>query len=228
LKNKTVLLLGATGLVGGECLKYLQKKDCYHQILILTRRPVPEQLKGPKVREYIIDFNRPETYQEYIQTDHVICAMGTTIKKAGSKENFYRTDFTYPYEISRIAHENGAEHFLLISAMGADPGSLIFYNQVKGKLENAVQKIGYRSISIFRPSLLLGDREEFRPGEEIGKFFGKFVSFALPDRYKPVHAGDVAGAVVRAAEDNQAGIRIIESDEIRRILQKQESAASST
>lgn len=142
--------------------------------------------------------------------------MGTTIKKAGSQENFYKVDFTYPFQIGKIALQNGAEHLLLVSSSGADAKSRIFYSRVKGELDEAVSKLGYQCVSIFRPSLLLGDRKEFRLGEEIAKFFSRFINFALPDRYKPVHARAVAGAIIRVAKENKPGIRIIESVEMQR------------
>jgi len=215
MKHKTVLLLGATGLVGGECLRRILEGNLCDQIVILTRRPLPDTLRDPRIMEHVIDFDQPESYRHLIKGDHLICAMGTTIKKAGTKENFSKVDFTYPHRIASIARENGAGHFLLVSANGANPNSLIFYNRVKGALETAVQNLGYRSVSIFRPSLLLGDRAEFRAGEKVGASIAKFVSFAIPERYKPVHAGAVAVAIVRAAQENRPGVRFVESDEMR-------------
>jgi uncharacterized protein YbjT (DUF2867 family) len=152
-----------------------------------------------------------------MKADHVICALGTTIKKARTKENFYRVDFTYSYETARMASEQGAEHYLLVSAMGADSGSSIFYNRVKGELEQAVQKLPYRSVSIFRPSLILGQRHERRITEQASKVIAEIFSFAIPDRYKPVQATDIARTILEISGQDRAGIRIIESDEITRI-----------
>lgn len=214
---QSVLLLGATGLVGGECLKLLCADDSWQRVITLTRRPLPAEAQHPKVENHAIDFDRAGNYRELISAGRVICALGTTIKKAGSQENFYKVDFTYAYELARIARENGAEHFLLVSSSGADARSRIFYSRVKGELEEALKTLGYPALSIFRPSLLLGDRRETRPGEDIAKFMSGLFGFAMPARYKPVHARSVAAAIVQVARENRPGIRILESDEIRRI-----------
>ncbi|MDM8524382.1 NAD-dependent epimerase/dehydratase family protein [Desulfococcaceae bacterium HSG8] len=212
MEKKSVLLLGATGLVGSECLKLLLSGDIYDRILILARRPLPDTWDDPRIEQHVIDFDRPDSYQKFVRTDHVICALGTTIGKAGTKENFYRVDFTYSYRIAAMARENGAEHFLLVSSVGANPASPVFYSRVKGELETAIQNLEYRNVTIFRPSLLMGERAEFRMGEEIGKIFSKLIPFALPGKYRPVHAAAVAAAIMRAAGEEQPGVRIITSD----------------
>ena len=219
MNNKSVLLLGASGLVGGECLKLLIQGSPYEKITVLTRSPLTTDIKDSKVHHHIIDFDRLGEYRHLMKADHVICALGTTIKKAKTKENFYRVDFTYSHEIARMAFEQGAEHYLLVSSMGADSHSSIFYNRVKGELEQAVQKLPYRSVSIFRPSLILGHRHERRLSEQASKIMAEIFSFAIPERYKPVHAADIARAVLKIAGQDQdrAGIRIIESNEITRI-----------
>lgn len=214
---QSVLLLGATGLVGGECLKLLCTDDFWQRVIVLTRHPLPREAQHPKVENRVIDFDRVEEYRELISARQVICALGTTIKKAGSQENFYKVDFTYAYELAHIARENGAEHLLLVSSSGADPRSRIFYSRVKGELEEAVKTLGYPALSIFRPSLLLGERRESRPGEDIAKFLSGLFGFAIPARYKPVHARSVAAAIVRVARENRPGVRILESEQIRRI-----------
>jgi len=116
-----------------------------------------------------------------------------------------------------MASEQGSEHYLLVSAMGADPGSSIFYNRVKGELEQAVQKLPYRSVSIFRPSLILGQRHERRLTEQVSKIISGIFSFAIPERYKPVQAVDIARAILKIAGQDLVGIRMIESNEITRI-----------
>jgi uncharacterized protein YbjT (DUF2867 family) len=215
--DTTILLLGASGLVGGECLKLLIYGGPYKKITVLTRSPLTTDIQDSRVHHHIIDFDRLGEYRHLMQADHVICALGTTIKKAGTKENFHRVDFTYSYEIARMASEQGAEHYLLVSSMGADSGSSIFYNRIKGELEQAVQKLSYRSVSIFRPSLILGQRHERRLAEKVSKIIAEIFSFAIPERYKPVQAVDIARAILKIAGQDLAGIRIIESDEITRI-----------
>jgi len=218
-KGKSLLLLGATGLIGGECLQYLRDDDYYSHVIILTRKILPEMVVTAKMKQHLVDFDRIEQYRELIRADDVICALGSTRSKAGSKENFYRIDFEYPYELAKIAIKNGAGHFLLVSALGADPRSPFFYNRVKGKLENAVIDLGYGRISIFHPSLLLGKRKEYRPGEVLMKAIFGFFSFVIPVKYRPIKARTVAAAILQAARRDLAGIHIFESGAIRRLGQ---------
>jgi uncharacterized protein YbjT (DUF2867 family) len=217
MNKKSILLLGASGLVGGECLKLLTHDGPYEKIIVLMRSPLTTDIQDSRVEHHSIDFDRLGEYRHFMKADHVICALGTTIKKAGTKENFYRVDFTYSYEIAKMASEQGSKHCLLVSSMGADPGSSIFYNRVKGELEQVVQKLPYRSVSIFRPSLILGQRHERRLTEQASKIIAEIFSFAIPERYKPLQAMDIARAILKIAGQDLAGIRIIESDEITRI-----------
>ena len=220
MNNKTVLLIGATGLVGGECLKLLLQEYLYNKITVLTRSPLMPFVQDERVDHHLIDFDHLSSYRHLMKVDHVISALGTTIKKAKTKENFYRVDFTYTYGIARLAAEEGAGHHFLVSALGADPESSIFYNRVKGEVERAVQHLPYRSINIFRPSLILGTRRERRATEELSKILAGIFSFAIPARYKPVPAPDIARAIMHIAGGNPAGVRIIESDEITMIAKK--------
>lgn len=217
MNQKSVLLLGATGLVGGECLKLLCQDEYWSRIVVLTRRPLPEQLQHPKIEAHRIDFDKPESYREFLAVNQVISALGTTIKKAGSQENFYRVDFTYPYQIAKAAQEKGADHLLLVSSSGANAKSRIFYSRVKGELDEAVAQLGYDRVSIFRPSLLLGERDESRAGEDIAKIFSKYLSFLIPLKYRPIEARAVVGAIATVAKGGGEGLRIYESDEIRKI-----------
>jgi uncharacterized protein YbjT (DUF2867 family) len=215
--RKSVLLLGATGLVGGECLKLLLREGTYEHITILTRSPLATPVQDARLSHHIVDFNRLDEYRHLMRADHVICALGTTIKQAKTKDNFYRVDFTYAYEIARASSEQGAEHYLLVSSIGADPGSLVYYSQVKGKLEEAVRNIPWRSVSIFRPSLIVGERRVVRFKEEASRRLAGLFAFVIPQKYRPVHASDIATAILRVAIENRAGVRVIESDEITRI-----------
>lgn len=205
--NRTVLLLGATGLVGRECLALLLGDSAVGRVVTITRRPIPET--STKLVSHVIDMDRMSD-SPLPNIDQVICVLGTTIKQAGSQEQFRHVDFDYPVAVAMLGLERGATHFLLVSALGADPSSRVFYNRVKGDLEKAVLRLPYRSITIVRPSLLLGDRRERRLGEEIAKRFG----FLMPRKYSPVEARAVAAALVQAADEDTIGHRIIESAEI--------------
>jgi uncharacterized protein YbjT (DUF2867 family) len=212
--SRSVALFGATGLVGGECLKLLAADPAVERVVVPTRRPLPPPLLGDvepgRIDERVIDFDDLEAHADVIAVDQIICALGTTIRQAGSKERFRQVDLGYPAEIARLGVAAGARHFLLVSAVGANPRSRIFYSRVKGELEEAVAALPYRSTTIVRPSLLLGDRAEFRLGEELAKR----LSFLTPGRYKPVAAAAVAAALVDAARRDRPGHRIIESREI--------------
>lgn len=214
MERKTVLLLGATGLVGGHIIVLLRGHEYCDRIISLTRSAINGAAAFSKLDARIIDFERPDDWRDQVAADQTICALGTTIKKAGSRKAFRRVDFDYPLTIARAALAGGCRHFLLVSAMGADPTSRVFYNRVKGELEAAILGLGFECVSIFRPSLLLGDRREFRPGEAVGQVLGRWLAFAIPKRYRPVHARTVAAAVVRVAAADAAGNRVLASDAI--------------
>ncbi|MDP4176349.1 MAG: oxidoreductase [Bacteroidota bacterium] len=213
----SVLLLGATGLVGQECLRLLLKDDFYSKIVVLARRDLQDEFKDERLESHIVNFDRLDDHKEFFGSDQIICTLGATMAKAGSKDNFYKVDYGYPYEAAKLALASGAEHYLLVSALGADENSRIFYNRVKGELERSLKKLGFRSLSIFRPSLLIGERKEFRFGEEVGKVVSNIFSFAIPPKYKPIEASELAKAIIKVAKNDFPGIRIIESDSIRTI-----------
>jgi len=213
-KKRSVLLLGATGLVGGQCLDLFLADDRISRVTTLTRRPLVAAPVGAGHVNHVIDFEAPESYHGKVTADIVVCALGTTIKKAGSREKFRRVDFHYAFELSKAALEKGAGHLLLVSAKGAAADSRFFYNRVKGELEAALAELGYARLTVFRPSLLKGDRREFRAGEEIGNFLAGAFSFAIPAQWKPTPADRLAGAILRAAMNDRPGKRVYESDDI--------------
>lgn len=207
----SVVVVGATGLVGGECVRLLLDAPFCHRLLVVARRPLPAGPRPAKLEQHLIEFERLDQHASVFAADQIVCALGTTIRQAGTREQFRCVDYDYPLAIARLGLAQGVRHFLLVSALGADPESRIFYNRVKGEIERDVMQLGYRSVSIFRPSLLLGARSRLRLGEEIAKRFAPIV----PRRYKPVHARSVAAAIVRAAAEDAPGVHIIESNEMR-------------
>lgn len=209
--QKSILLLGATGLVGSHCLRLLAADRAFGRVVVLTRRPLSREAVTGSVESHIVDFARLASYATLFRVDQVLCALGTTIKAAGSQARFRVVDYEYPLAAARLGLEQGATHYLLVSALGANARSRIFYNRVKGELESAVMALGYRAVTIARPSLLVGPRAEYRLGEQIAKRF----AFLVPSKYKPVGAHAVAAALVRAAKADAPGVRIIESKEIR-------------
>jgi uncharacterized protein YbjT (DUF2867 family) len=215
---RTALLLGATGLVGGHCLDLLLNDSAYGKVVMLGRRLI--RTEHAKLEQHLVDFEHVADFASVIRADDVFSCLGTTIKKAGSKENFRRVDFTYQFETARLAAEQGARELLFVSALGADARSSIFYNRVKGELEEAVSKLAYEAVNIFRPSLLLGERAEFRLGESVAELPMRYVSFLMVGplrKYRPVHARAVAAAMLKVAKEQRTGTNIFESDRIHQI-----------
>jgi uncharacterized protein YbjT (DUF2867 family) len=206
----SLLLAGATGLVGRACLELLTRRDAPESLRVLTRRPIAPSGEI-RFEQCIEDFERLGTHPEWFEVDTVICALGTTMRKAQSAAAFRRVDFDYPLRIANLARSHGARHFLLVSAMGADAQSGNFYYRVKGELEEALLRLDFPALTIARPSLLLGKRDEWRWGEEIGKRIG----WLLPPRWRPVPAEAVARALVRAARSKEVGIRMLENAALR-------------
>ena len=207
MAQKSVTILGATGLVGAECLRQFAQSPEFERVVAVTRRPLPRDLTEHRVETQLVDFERLNDAAESFRVSHIVCALGTTIRTAGSQERFRRVDHDYPLVAAQIGLRQGAQHFLLVSALGANVRSRIFYNRVKGDIENAIRALPYRSVTIARPSLLLGERTEARLGESIAKRF----TWAFPRGYKPVHARDVARALLIAAVEDRPGVRVIES-----------------
>lgn len=206
------MVLGATGLVGRECVRQLLDDPSVARVIAVTRRPLSNDVASAKLGVEVVDFDRLALRGDLFAVDQIFCALGTTIKQAGSQEAFRRVDFEYALAAAKLGVEHGAQDFLLVSALGASAKSRIFYNRVKGELEDALRTLPYRSVTIVRPSLLLGDRAQFRLGEQVGRRIG----WLVPGRFKPVSARRVAAALANAARDVTPGMRIIESNEIAR------------
>lgn len=209
---RRALVVGATGLVGREIVALLAADAGVSEIVVLVRRPSEAPPDDRRIREVVVDFDALDRNPSLFAVDQVFCALGTTIKKAGSQSAFRRVDFDYPLQVAKLARAAGARHFLLVSALGADAGSSVFYNRVKGELEEALRAIAYPSLTIARPSLLEGDRAEVRPGE----ILGAKLAFLVPGRWKPVHVRQVARALVHASAEDLAGTRVMENVELRR------------
>lgn len=219
--GQSILLIGASGLVGNEILKLLYRDKYYQEIVLLNRRKLTEYTDDPRIRQIIVDFDRLEDYKNSIKALTIVSTLGTTIKKAGSRENFKKIDYTYTLKVAEIAKRNGAEHFILVTSIGADPKSKIFYNRIKGEVEKTASDLGFRTLSIFRPSILLGKRKEFRLGEVIGKTFMSIFSFALPKKYEPTEAHQLAETILYVARRPEPGIKIYKADHIQDLYYEQ-------
>jgi uncharacterized protein YbjT (DUF2867 family) len=210
---KTALIAGSTGLIGEALLALLLKSDQYDQVVAITRRPLAATEQ--KLSQVITDFTQLDKQLQSFHPHHVFCCLGTTMAKAGSKEKFYEVDFVYPYQLGRVTHALGAEKFLLVSALGADKDSSIYYNRVKGELEGALHALNFQSFHIFRPSLLLGQRKEKRPGEDAAKWLYKIFGFIIPSKYKAIQAESVAKAMMASATNPAKGFFIHSSLEMQ-------------
>ncbi|MEZ4904400.1 MAG: NAD(P)H-binding protein [Spirosomataceae bacterium] len=207
-EKRTALVIGATGLVGGQVLTHLLNSEKYSQVKVLLRNPL--EIVHQKLESVIFDFDHPDA--SLIKADDIFCCLGTTMKKAGSKDAFYRVDYTYPLEMAQIALANGAKRFAIVTAMGADTQSMFYYNRVKGELELSLRQLSYETLLIFRPSLLLGNRKESRLGEQIGEWFSLLFRPIIPAKYRAIEAEKVAKAMVSITSSNVKGTIVYESD----------------
>lgn len=215
MSERTALLLGATGLVGGHCLEMLLQDEHYEHVATVGRRPAARVHR--KLKQHVVDFKSPDWQAHLPQAHDIFCCLGTTIKNAGSREAFRKVDYEYPLEVGRVASQNGAEQFLLVSSLGADARSSVFYSRVKGEIEDAISELPFDGVQIFRPSLLLGERKERRTGERVAETAAKLFSFMLRGslkKYRPVEASAVAAAMIRVAKQHPKGVNVFESDQI--------------
>jgi len=205
--SKNITLIGSTGLIGKTFLEGITQGDEY-QVTAITRRENLILSGKPFIKQRIHDFLDIEELRPDLRTDVLICALGTTIKTAGSQEQFIRTDHDLPLSLAKIAKEEGCKAMILISAVGANSGSKIFYSQVKGELERDLGMLDFEQLHILRPSMLLGDREEKRPGEFVGKLFMKPLNFLIPWKYRAIHVETIAQTIHRLIKTDQTGINI--------------------
>ncbi|WP_316570657.1 NAD-dependent epimerase/dehydratase family protein [Neobacillus sp. YIM B06451] len=208
MNKKSALIAGATGLVGNELLQHLIHSQNYEKIYALVRRPL--EVKHPNLVEVICDFERLEDVEQYFTVDDVFCTLGTIIKKAKTKEAMYRIDVEYPIAMAELAKKKGATHFLIVSSFNADKNSRIWYQRMKGELEEKLKKIPYEAMSIFQPSLLLGKRDEFRFFEKIAIGVVRGLSSIFGSQLRSrmgVDAKTVAAAMYLVAQKESKGIR---------------------
>lgn len=209
---RRVLLLGATGLIGSEVLRLLLADDSIERVVVLTRRPSGHI--HARLEEHVLDLAEMEQQPDAFAVDAILCALGTTIRVAKTRERFRFVDRDLPLRAARLGLANGADHYLLVSSLGADPKSRVFYNRVKGEVEADLLALPYPKITIVRPSFLVGPRPEFRLGEQIVTRLG----WLMPARVQPIEARVVAQALVALAKREEDGARIVESRELRVVV----------
>jgi uncharacterized protein YbjT (DUF2867 family) len=211
---KKALIIGATGMVGAELTRQLLEDKNYGEIVSFVRRA--SGVSHPKLTEHIVDFDKPESWKGLVTGDVLFSAMGTTIANAKTKDNQYKVDFTYQYETVRMASENGVPVYVLVSSAGASSRAVAFYMNMKGELEDAVKKLPFQYLHIFRPGQLDGDRKENRAGERIAlKLMYVINKAGIARRYRPIHATQLAKAMIIAAGTTSSGTYTL--DEIFRL-----------
>lgn len=188
-----ILILGATGLVGGHILDLALNNDAIKKVKVLTRRPIKKT--SSKLEQVLLDFEDLEKFPDVFNVDLVFCCLGTTIKKAGSKENFRKVDYEYPLKSASLAKGKGVSKFIMVTALGSNKKSPIFYSRVKGEVESEIKNLEINQFIVIRPSLIMGERSEKRKGERIGQSLMKSLNPFLPGplkKYRGVEAKEIA------------------------------------
>ncbi|AOA59940.1 hypothetical protein BFG52_08870 [Acinetobacter larvae] len=206
---KRVLVVGATGAVGQEIVKALQQQAQITEIIVITRRAFTAQ--SAKIRNYIVDFDALDQHADYFNCDAVFCALGSTRQQAGSDANYIKIDHDYPLKIAQLAKQQGAQHFLMVSAYGAYTHSHFFYNRVKGQVEQALIALHFPQLTIIRPSILIRHRDDGRLVEKITAGIARY----FPKQWRAVESQTVAAALVNALIQPQTpGLSIIENQHL--------------
>ncbi|MBS4001382.1 MAG: NAD(P)H-binding protein [Desulfobulbaceae bacterium] len=217
MTKKTATIIGATGLIGSYLYNLILKDDEYSEIRIISRRPLEND--HPKVKVVVIDFADNEAYKSAIKgSDVVFCAIGTTSKKVkGDKTEYRKVDYDVPVNAAKFCKETGCEKFIFVSSVGASSKSKNFYLKQKGEVEDAVKSLSIKSAVALRPSLLLGDRKEFRFGEDVGKYIIIPLSILFPTNMKPIKALMVAKAMLQASKEYLMGYNVMHRTEMKKL-----------
>jgi len=204
-----LMIVGSTGLVGRHALRIALAHPGIHQVVAPVRRPAAAH---PKLHAPVVDFDALPADAPWWAVDAVVCALGTTMRIAGSQEAFRRVDHEYPLAVARLARQHGTPAYVLNSAMGADADSRIFYSRVKGEVERDLATLGFDSLTFVRPGLIGGEREEFRAGERAAMMVLGALRPVLPERWRINPAERIAQAMVDAAVDARPGVHVVASD----------------
>lgn len=216
--SKNAILIGATGLIGEDLLNKLLASDQYTEVLVISRKQVNHH--HPKLKQLTLSFEDLYKYEVQIIGEDIFCCLGTTAKKTPNKELYRKIDYQYPLDLAKIAFENGAKTYHLVSAMGADVNSSIFYNQVKGEIERDLKLIDFKSVHIYQPSLLVGNRKENRFLERMAISTMRIINPILVGKlkkYRSIKIEKVSSAMLNQANKNLKGIFIYTSDQIEQL-----------
>jgi nucleoside-diphosphate-sugar epimerase len=210
---KSAVIAGASGLIGSSLYKILLESSQYDCVHLLVRKKI--DVDHPKLVQHVVDFEKLHEQPFDFKVDDAFCTLGTTIAKAGSKTAFIRVDHDYVISFAEMSLAAGSSGFYLVSSMGANPASNIFYNKVKGLVEEDLKLLGFPRLGIFRPSLLLGPRVEKRAGEKFASWMMRALDFMIPAKYKAIHVDQVALRMVEFANREEKGIFVFESDKLQ-------------
>lgn len=192
--SKTAIVLGATGLTGGILVDKLLADSAFEEIRLFSRNT--SERKHPKIKEYLMDLFELENSASNFKADLVFCCIGTTKEKTPDKEMYRRIDYGIPVTAAKLCRQNGIDTFLVVSAMGADPKSKVFYNRTKGEMERDVLQNEIPNTYILQPSLIGGTREEKRIGERFAQMMMGVFGFLVPKKYKMIHPESIAKAML--------------------------------
>lgn len=207
----TALVIGSTGMVGRELIKQLCESSEFEQVISFVRRS--SGFSHSKLQEHVVNFDQPGSWKELLKGDVLFSCMGTTLAAAGSKASQYKVDYTYQYETARMAAENNVPVYVLVSSTGANANSALFYPKIKGQLDEAALKLGFKSVQILRPGQLYGERQQKRSAELFAvKMMFAMNSLGIFKKYRPIHASEVAKAMISAAK--RTGSNIFTLDEL--------------
>lgn len=211
--QKEAIIVGATGLVGTQLVNLLLNDDAYSTVTIFVRKG--SKFQHPKIREFIIDFNKPEEWRDEVRGDVLFSTLGTTLYDAGGKDAQFKVDYTYQYQFALFASYNAVPGYVLVSAAGADAKSALFYSMIKGMLEDAIRKLRFQHIAVLRPGPIKGHRERKRRIERFGlNALGVLNAIGILKKYRPVSARTVAKAMIHVAKTQEEPQKIITLDEV--------------
>lgn len=222
MKGQVGVVVGATGLVGGNLVRLLIKNNDFEKIIVVSRRPFNGQ--NQKVINKVVNFeDNDDLVNSFEKADVIFCTVGTTQKKVGGNEAAYRkVDYDIAFNMAKTGIQKRVEQFILVSAVGADRNASNFYLRLKGEVEEAISSLGYPSLYILRPSILLGKRNEFRLGETIGKAVmrsASFLFFGAMRKYYPVKAKELAQAMISATKEKKPGVHMLYYDEMMKLVE---------
>lgn len=219
--NEQAVIIGASGLIGGHLLEQMLGEYHFNSVRVLVRRKLP--IDHPKLQQVVVDFNDIEDLKNKLGTgDAIFCCIGTTQKNVkGDKAAYEKIDHDIPVNAAWVGATHGFKKFLIVSSAGANPSASNFYLSLKGRVEKDVRKSQFRSIGIFRPSMLLGKRVERRPGEKIMQGISNALSFLFVGplkKYHPIRASDVAKAMIAECKLNNPGVHILHYNEMMELI----------